>query len=211
MSRKRRKLGRAVDATGRSKGDGQYAKALVIDHTGNTLRFLNDTVDFWANGVDVLDAKAEKDRAARTAVEPNERKELVCRGCQAILPPGVSACLACGRERPRKFSGVTSVQGATQLLNMSARAGRKFDYAQHPLLCDPTAAYQSFLAFTSHRKRGDVDAGRPWAAGIYKGVFGHWPPRNYDDLPPGPLSLDVERFCRKEMARYSKSRAANAA
>lgn len=186
-------------------------KALVLDHTGNALRFLNDTVDFWANGVDVLDANAEKDRAARIAVPPKERKELVCLGCQAILPPGVSPCLACGRERPRKASSVTSVRGATQLLSMSAKSGRKFDYTQHPLLRDPAAAYQSFLAFTTQRKRGDVEAGRRWAAGLYKGVYGQWPSRSYDGLPPGVLSLDVERFCRREMARYSKSRTAHAA
>jgi hypothetical protein len=74
-----------------------------------------------------------------------------------------------------------------------------------------TVAYQSFLAFTVQRKKGDEVAARKWAAGIYKGVFGQWPSRAYDELPPAALSLDVERFCRNEMARFSKKRPTNAA
>jgi DNA repair protein RadD len=188
-------------------------KALVIDHTGNALRFLNDTVDFWANGVDDLNESAEKDRAARKSATPKERKQLLCLGCQAILPPGASACLACGRERPRRPSGVSNVSGVTQLLSLNVRSGRKFDYRQHPVLRDHANAYQSFLAFTTQRKKGDVEAGRRWAAGLFKGVYGHWPSRSYDDLPHNPdlLTLDVERFCRNEMARYSKSRGTRAA
>ena len=180
-------------------------KALILDHSSNCLRFLNDTMEFWAKGVDVLDESAERDRTARTSPTEKERKELVCLGCQAILPPGVPACLACGRERPRRHSNVTTIRGTTHLLHMGAKSGRKFDFAQHPMLRDPAVAYQSFLAFTVQRKKGDEVAARKWAAGIYKGVFGQWPSRSYDELPPAALSLDVERFCRNEMARYSKS------
>ncbi len=185
-------------------------KALVIDHAGNSLRFLQDTAEFWANGVDALDERAEKDRIARK-VNEKERKELVCFGCQAILPPGATVCLACGRERPRRPSGVNAVSGVTRLLTMNG-SNRKFDYERHAILRDRAVAYQAFLAFTTQRKRGDVDAGRRWAAGLFKGVYGHWPSRSFDDLPYSPelLTLDVERFCRTEMARYSKSRGASA-
>jgi DNA repair protein RadD len=188
-------------------------KALVIDHTGNSLRFLSDTVEFWAKGVDELNESAERDRASRAAATPQERKELVCFACQAIVPPGVAACLACGRERPRKPSGVQQVQGVTKLLNMSAESGRKFDYAQHPILRDQELAYRSFLAFATHRKRGDVDAGRRWAAGLFKGVYGRWPSRSYDDFACSPdlMTIEVERFCWTEMARYSKARGSHAA
>lgn len=188
-------------------------KALVIDHTGNALRFLNDTVDFWANGVDTLDESAEKDRNARNAVTPKERKELVCLGCQALLPPRVSACLSCGRERPHRQADVVSVKGVTKLLQMNARSGRNFDYQHHAILQHPAVAYQSFLAFATHRKKGDVEAGRRWAAGLFKGAYGRWPASSYGALPHNPdlLTLDVERFCRKEMSRYAKSRADRAA
>jgi hypothetical protein len=74
-------------------------------------------------------------------------------------------------------------------------------------------AYRSFLAFTTHRKKGDVDAGRRWAAGLFKGVYGRWPSRSYDDfdLRSDLMTIEVERFCRTEMARYSKARGRHAA
>lgn len=188
------------------------SEALVIDHTGNTLRFLRDTVDFWANGVDELNERAEKDKIPRT-IEKKEREELLCHGCQAVLPPSVRVCPACGRERPPKPSNVTVISGTTQEIDLRQVSGRKFEYASHPLLKDPEGAYQAFLAFTTHRKHGDVDAARKWAAGLYKGVYGRWPPRTYDALPyvPELMTVEVESFCRKEMARYSKSRSRDAA
>jgi DNA repair protein RadD len=185
-------------------------KALVIDHTGNALRFLSDTAEFWASGVDSLDESAEMDRMARGAVTPQERKEQVCFGCQSILPPGAPVCPGCGRERPRRSADVVNVSGVTRLLTLNATSGRKFDYSSHPILRDQAVAYQAFLAFTTHRKKGDEAAGRRWAAGLFKGIYGRWPSRSYDALPHNPdlLTLDVERFCRNEMARYAKSRAA---
>lgn len=186
-------------------------RALVIDHTGNALRFLRDTVDFWANGVDELNEGAEKDRLARTVTE-KERKELVCFGCQAVLPPGLQVCPGCGRERPRKPSGVTVVGGTTQKIDLSHDSSRRFEFDSHPILKDAHRAFQSFIAWATARKRGDEAAGRRWAAGIFKGVYGAWPPRSFDTLPhlPDLLTVDVEHFCRREMARYSKQRARDA-
>ena len=188
--------------------------ALVIDHTGNSLRFLKDTVEFWKNGVDRLDEGAERDRVARPAVTEKERRELVCLGCSAILPPGVPACLACGRDRPRRPSNVTTLRGSTHRLNMGATSGRKFDFANHPILRHQEVAYRTFLAFAVRGKKGDGKPARNWAAAMFKGVYGAYPPWNYNDSighDPAYLTLDAERFCRKEMARYSKARGANAA
>ncbi|GEP60555.1 helicase [Reyranella soli] len=177
--------------------------ALVIDHTGNALRFLEDTVDFWANGVDRLDDKAEKDRQARHVTE-KQRKEFVCVGCGAVLPPNSRICLACGRERPPRASNTYAVSGTTQIVPTRGARNR----SDHPFLKDPQLAYRAFLAFTTHRKRGDEAGARRWAAGIYRGVYGNWPSRSYDGLPhePALLTPDVERFCKRQMARYAGRR-----
>ena len=170
----------------------------MIDHTGNALFHRYRRLGQRCGPLD--------ESAGRTAARRSSRRAqgLVCFGCSAILPPGATACLACGRERPRRPSGVSHVNGVTQLLSINARTGRKFDYSNHAILRDQAGAYLSFLAFTTHRKKGDVEAGRRWAAGLFKGVYGHWPSRSFDELPNNPalLTLDVERFCRTEMARY---------
>lgn len=183
-------------------------KALVICHTGNALRFLADTVDFWANGVNELDEGAEKDKAARSISE-KERKELTCAGCNAVLTPGVPCCPACGKERPPRPSDVRIVNGVTQQIDLSAeQSGRKFDYANHAILKDPKAAYLAFAAWATIRKRGDQEAGRRWASGIYHGVYGKWPGALWKSAPfhAGMATMEVDSFCRREMARYAKSR-----
>lgn len=187
-------------------------KALVIDHTGNAMRFLDDTVDFWDRGVDELNDGAEKDKKPREITE-KERKERACPSCKAVFPVSVPVCPACGWERPPKASGVTVVNGVAQMLDMSKSgfgSSRKFDFANHPLLKDPLMAYRCFVAWATERKRGDVPAGQRWAAGIYKGVYEQWPPRGWQSLPVDPdlATFDVESFCRREMARFAKSRQA---
>lgn len=183
--------------------------ALVLDHSGNSLRFLNDTADFWANGVDTLDEKAEKDRTARASPDAKERKELLCLGCSAILPPGVPSCLACGRDRPRRPSGVVNVGGATRLLPMQKTSGRKFDFSKHAILHDQEVAYRTFLAFAVDRKKSDGEPARKWAAAMFKGVYGVFPPWSFGDSianDPAYLTMEGVSLCRKEMARFSKSR-----
>ena len=186
-------------------------KAVVIDHAGNSLRFLQDMVDLWANGVDKLDEGAEKDRAARSVSE-KDRKEQVCI-CGAVLLPSDRICPACGKERPARPSDVKVVSGTAQRLDLTAQSSRGFRFESHPLLKDPTMAYQSILAFTTRLKRGDAEAARRWTNGIYHGVYEQWPPRSFGSLPhiPELLTLDVERFCRREMARFAKSRPRHAA
>jgi len=187
-------------------------KALVIDHAGNALRFLRDTVDFWANGVDELNEGAEKDRVARSTTA-KDKKELLCFGCQAVLPPSVSCCPGCGRERPKRPSDVTVVTGETQRLDMSSQPTRRFDFQSHPILKDPQLAFRSFVAWATERKQGDVAAGQRWAAGIYKGVYDRWPPRSWNGMPVAAdlATFEVESFCRREMARFAKRRTRDAA
>ena len=177
--------------------------ALVIDHTGNALRFLEDTSHFWANGVDQLDENAEKDSRARQVTD-KQRTELVCLSCGAVMPPGARVCLACGRERPPRSSDAYAVPGETRILD--PRGAR---HRHNPLLKDPHLAYQAFLAFTIHRKGDDELGARRWAAGIYKGVYGTWPSRQCNSLPHDPalLTPDIERFCKHEIARYARRNA----
>ena len=177
-------------------------KALVIDHTGNALRFLHDTVDFWANGVDRLDESAEKDRTART-VTPKERKELVCFGCQAIMPPGSPVCLACGRERPAQAVRGHDRQRRHATADVERRIGPRNSTTATIRSCATTSSrLQSFLSFTTPRKRGDVEAARKWAAGMYKGVYGRWPPRTLDDLPHDPALLTLRRRAASASERW---------
>ena len=191
------------------------AKALVIDHTGNAMRFLEDTVDFWDRGVDELNDGAEKDKKPRELTE-TERKERACPKCKAVFSVSTPICPACGWERPERQSGVNVVSGSAQLLSMS-KAGqgskRGFDFDNHPILREPRTAYLSIYAWTLVRKRGDEDGARKWAASMYRGIYERWPAQVWRSLPhhPGMATIEVDRLCRSEMARFAKSRTQHAA
>lgn len=187
-------------------------KALVIDHTGNAMRFLDDTVDFWDRGVDELNDGAEKDKKPRELTE-KERKERACPKCKAVFAVSTDVCPSCGWQRPPKASGVQVVAGQVHQLSMS-KAGqgskRGFDFDNHPILRDPRTAYLSIYAWTLIRKRGDEEGARRWAASMYRGIYERWPAQIWRSLPshPGMASIEVDRLCRSEMARFAKSRAA---
>jgi len=180
-------------------------KALVIDHAGNCLRFYSDLRAFWRDGVDRLDESAEKDRKARASSGEKERKELLCLGCQAILVPGTTACLACGRERPRRPSNVTAIAGTTRLLSMSATGTRKFNVQKYPFLQDRAATFQVGLAFWENKSHPNA-IGR--ASGFFHGVYGRWPDDSIKALPSrfDLLTAEAMGFCRSEWLRFVKSR-----
>ena len=186
--------------------------ALVIDHTGNAMRFLDDTVDFWDRGVDQLDDGAEKDKKPRELTE-KDREERACPRCKAVFPVHTPICPACGYERPPKPSGVLTVNGIAQRLDMSKSgrgSSRNFDFTNHPILKDPKTAYLSILAWTSIRKKGNSIAAQRWAGAMYKGIYEKWPANMWRTLPthPGMATFDVDRLCRSEMARFAKRREA---
>ena len=153
-------------------------KALVLDHTGNCLRFLNDTLGFWANGVDQLDEGAEKDRGARTVTKTGAQGAGVLRllgdhparlaGLPGLRPRAApQAIRGDGRER----------RHATAAWARSS-APRKFDFDNHPILHDHALALPMLPGL--HDAAQDAATWRPrrkWAAGIFKGVYGRWPPR----------------------------------
>lgn len=180
-------------------------KALVIDHAGNCLRFFSDLRAFWRDGVDRLDESAEKDRKARTSSDEAERKELVCLGCQALMPPSLTVCLACGRERPRRPSNVTAITGTTRLLSMNATGTRKFNMQKYPFLQDRATTFQVGLAYWESKAHPKA-INR--ASGFFRGIHGCWPGNAIKSLPSRSdlLTPDARGLCQSEWLRFIKTK-----
>lgn len=67
---------------------------LLLDHSGNILRFRADFEDVYFNGIDSLDDGEKLDREARP-----EPKEKVAKGCPACgHKPFVRRCMSCGHQ-----------------------------------------------------------------------------------------------------------------
>ena len=95
--------------------------AILLDHSGNYLRFRNQWDDLYENGVSELEEGKEK-----TAKEPTERekKESCCPRCHQIWPTlRTDICPTCGFKRERK-STVEAVAG--EMVELTGVSKEKF-------------------------------------------------------------------------------------
>ena len=87
--------------------------ALWICHSGNFLRFYDDWVDLYYNGVDSLKPKNPPKEKTE-----EEKIEKICPECQSILFFPFMSCDSCGWERPK--NEMEFVQGETVEVEISA-------------------------------------------------------------------------------------------
>src|SRR5690606_22559722 len=75
--------------------------ALWLCHSGNVLRFHQDTLELFASGVAGLD-DGKLDAKARKEPDEKEKEAIKCGGCGFVLPANAIICPSCGHERRRK-------------------------------------------------------------------------------------------------------------
>src|SRR3546814_2366982 len=92
--------------------------ALWLDHSGNYLRFHNDTQELFEHGVQKLD---DGDHDAKVRKEPDKKDVagLKC-SCGYLLAPYMRQCHGCGKERVR-LSLVETVRGEMEIGRASCR------------------------------------------------------------------------------------------
>jgi DNA repair protein RadD len=85
---------------------------LVLDHSGNCVRFWDEMQDFFETGiVDLDDGK----RPEKKPAAPKEKKSAKCPDCHCVHDAAPS-CPACGYPYPRKASQVQHVPGTLKEL-----------------------------------------------------------------------------------------------
>ena len=171
---------------------------LWLDHSGNYLRFYDDTEAVFANGVQslhdgALDAKVRK--------EPEERvlEAIKCK-CGYVLPAGAERCPACGHERKR-VNMVENVAGTMVLVGgkMVKAEGKKSFLARK----DDVWAQLCWLA--RERKGDDADAARKFAQKQYHSIYGEFAHRRYDNTTPAPAGIELARLVQSNIIKYYKS------
>jgi DNA repair protein RadD len=151
----------------------------VLDHSGNCVRFWDETNDFFENGATELDdgtrKPAEKKRDAK------EKKPKKCPKCFRVHDPA-PACPNCGYAYPRN-SNVAHVAGELSEVGSkgkSATAAQKQDI------------YSQLLYIAHDRNRSDG-----WVAHTYRDRFKVW---------PAPSLLKVRKPPTQEIERWVKGR-----
>lgn len=130
-------------------------RCVVLDHSGNMVRFWSQMCDFFENGCNELDdgTKKEKKKA-----EPKAKEPMKCPKCAQVHNP-LPACPACGFEYQKK-AVPEHVAGELRELNNTASAPR-----------EEKQQWWSELRFVA-KERGYKEG---WAAHKYREKFGVWP------------------------------------
>ena len=146
--------------------DKQFA--LWLDHSGNFLRFIEDTQEVFSLGVANLD-KREYDAKVRKEPSKEAANAFTCGACRFLMGKA-SHCPACGWERPRSRSTVREIGGELHEVTLDGKGSKLPSWA-----ADRDAVWRQLSYLALERKRGDAEAARKFALAQYRNLYRAWP------------------------------------
>lgn len=158
---------------------------LLLDHSGNYLRFRDDWDRLYTDGVTELPEGGEK---AKKEPTEREKKEAKCPKCAALWNSKTDVCSNCGFVRV-KLSTVIAIPGEMQELQA----------ANKKLKIDNQTFYSELLYYA--RTKGFKDG---WCAYKYKEKFGYMP-KGLNSIPKQP-SFATLNWIKSRAIAYAKSR-----
>lgn len=170
---------------------------IVLDHSGNTVRFMEEWTTFFQEGATELDDGKPKPK--KTKPEDGEAPSMVkCGQCKHLHRPA-PRCPVCGHEHPRK----TKIQHeAGELRELLAAGNQKRLSAEvWPQVC----------AYARRERPGNDEAAERMALAVYKQMTGAWPPwHSFRKTAPVPVTPAVEdRILACQIAYQKAKRKAN--
>ena len=192
----RRSLASHIQQIGRvmrSAPDKDFA--LWLDHAGNYLGFLEETLDFFAQGVNELD-DGERGHVVRKRFSNGEAPK--CRRCGYVWGEGEEAnlCPACGLERGRNRSRVAVAPGRMEKVE-GARALER-DWAS-----DKRFVWEHIQRIAAARKPANPGGARKFALAQYHNWFGEWPRGDFYFIR-GPVDSRVERRVQRQLNKWRR-------
>lgn len=190
----RKSLSTAIQMWGRGlRASPETGKTdcILLDHSGNVLRFAEDYTKIFFDGLDVLDMGESLDKAVRK--EPEEGDKKGCPSCG--YTPFKKRCMSCGFEIVEQ-SMVEEVPGhMREVLIGKAKAA---DSHQH--------LWQQACSYA--RAHGTPEKMQGRAAHIFKDIVGAWPPRHWhiDSTPGAEISRAVLNKIRARNIAFAKAR-----
>lgn len=191
----RKSLSTAIQMWGRglrSSPDTGKEDCLLLDHSGNIQRFLDDFTDIFYNGLDALDAGEKLDKVIRQ--EPKDKEVVACPACG--YKPFGRRCMSCGFE-PKSASLIEAVPGAMQEVVL----GKKKLADSKPHL------YAQLVTYARAHSTPDKQKGR--AAHLFKDITGEWPPAHlsFDATPNVPIERNTANKIESLKLAFLKGRA----
>jgi DNA repair protein RadD len=175
----------------RSSPETGKEECLLLDFSGNIIRFADDYSDVFYNGLDCLDNGEKLDKAIRK--DDKEKTESSCPSCGAV--PFAKKCMSCGHER-KSQSLIEHVPGKMQeiLIGKMVAAESAKDL------------YNQLCTYARSHSAPEKQAGR--AAHLYKAIMGEFPKYNFESAPSVPITKATMNKIRSLNIAYSHRRAA---
>jgi len=191
----RKSLSEAIQMWGRglraSPGTGKK-DCLLLDFSGNIIRFREDFEDIYFNGLSELDMGEKLDKVIRKDDEDKESK-----GCPSCgTKPFFKHCVVCGFEIVKP-----------SLIEAQAGVMREVMLGKKKLADNRMDMYAQCVTYARGHSTPDKQAGR--AAHIYKDIVGEWPPREwrFDETPNVTITANTLNKIRANNIRYVKNKA----
>ncbi len=190
----RKSLSTAIQMWGRglrSSPETGKQNCILLDHSGNIVRFADDFSNVYFNGLEALDSGEKLDKAIRR--DPEEKKGKPCPSC-GFTPCG-KRCIACGFER-KSSSNVESLPGEMVAFVLG---GKK-------LADDKRHLYEQCCTYARAHSKPETQSGR--AAHLFRDMTGSWPLREwkFDATPSVPLSRNTLNKIRSMNIAHAKGR-----
>lgn len=195
----RKSLSTAIQMWGRglrSSPETGKKDCILLDHTGNITRFLDDYTDIFYNGLDALDMGEKLDKAIRRDDEEKEKK-----GCPACgYTPFAKRCMACGHE-VQGMANIDHLPGEMQ----EVRIGKTKLADDHKHLWEQVCTYA--------RSHGNPATIQGRAAHMFKDMVGNFPPRHWaaDNTAPAVITKNVMNQIKARKIAFARAKQAEKA
>lgn len=194
----RKSLSTFVQMIGRGlRGSPGKDECLLLDHSGNVVRFRDDFSDIYFNGLTELDAGERFDKTIRE----DEDQAIASKPCPSCgAKPMGKRCIRCGFE-PVRVSNVEIQNGEAQEMELLFNVKK---YA--PSLRELYNSLASY--FRDRAKPGGNPKGA--TAHAYRDITGNWPPRSFDfdTARADTISPALVGKLKSRMIAFAKSRRA---
>lgn len=191
----RKSLSTAIQMWGRGlRASPETGKTdcLLLDFSGNIIRFAEDFETIFHEGLDALDAGEKLDKAIRR--DEDEDKEP--RGCPKCgYKPFLKRCMACGHEH-RSASLVEHEAG--QMVEVMVGKKKLADDRRH--------LWEQVVTYARSHSAPEKQYGR--AAHLYRDIVGTFPPSSWglESTPNVPITRNVSNAIMAKNIAFAKSR-----
>ncbi|MGZ8339119.1 MAG: DEAD/DEAH box helicase [Telluria sp.] len=192
----RKSLSTAIQMWGRglrSSPETGKTDCILLDHSGNILRFMEDYSDIFYNGLEALDAGDKLDKAIRR--DDKEKEPKGCPSCGYF--PFAKRCIACGHESQ-----------TTSMVTVEAGEMREVMLGKKKLADDTRHLWDQLCTYAVGNSAPGKQRGRAWH--LYKDMTGAEPPPHFafDANANTPITKNVMNKIRSKNIAFSRGRAA---